>query len=268
MAGHDGHLHGDDDARAPRSAPSGSARCSTPSRRSCRPRPGPRLRPRRVELRDVDVPLPRAEQPVLSTSFRRRRARPRRSSAHRRGQDHPAQPGPAAVRRHRRRGAGRRRRRARPRPDMLWGRIGPGAAEAVPLLRDGRDQPALRQARRHRRGAVGRPARSPRRATSSSAMPERARRADRPGRHERLRRAAAAPRDRPGAGPPAGDLPLRRLLLRARPRHRRAAARALRPRHATRAVVIVAQRVARSSTPTRSSCSTTAGSSAAAPTTS
>ena len=49
--------------------------------------------------------------------------------------------------------------------------------------------------------------------------------ADRPGRHERLRRPAPAARDRPGAGAPARDLPVRRLVLRARPRHRRPAAR-------------------------------------------
>ena len=49
--------------------------------------------------------------------------------------------------------------------------------------------------------------------------------ADRPGRHERLRRPAAAARDRPRARAPARDLPVRRLVLGARPRHRRPAAR-------------------------------------------
>ena len=40
-------------------------------------------------------------------------------------------------------------------PELLWSRIGPGAAEAVPVLRHGRQQPPLRQARRHRGGDVG-----------------------------------------------------------------------------------------------------------------
>ena len=57
------------------------------------------------------------------------------------------------------------------------------------------------------------------------AMPEDLDGADRAGRHERLRRPAAAARDRPRAGAQARDLPVRRLLLGARPRHRRPAAR-------------------------------------------
>ncbi len=48
--------------------------------------------------------------------------------------------------------------------------------------------------------------------------------ADRPGRHQRVGRPAAAAGDRPGAGAQAADLRLRRLVLRARLRHRRAAA--------------------------------------------
>ena len=86
---------------------------------------------------------------------------------HRRRQDHAAVAGPAAVRRHRRRGARRRRRRARARPRRAVGPDRPGAAAAVPVLRHGRQQPALRQPGRHRRGAVGRRWRSPRPATSS-----------------------------------------------------------------------------------------------------
>ena len=76
---------------------------------------------------------------------------------------------------------------------------------------------------RHRRGAVARPGgragHGLRRAHG-----RRPGRADRAGRHQRLRRPAAAAGDRPGAGAPAGDLPLRRLLLRAGLRHRRGAA--------------------------------------------
>jgi ATP-binding cassette subfamily B protein len=55
------------------------------------------------------------------------------------------------------------------------------------------------------------------------------RRADRPGRHQRLRRAAAAARDRPRARPPARGVRVRRRVLRARPQHRRPAARRARP---------------------------------------
>ena len=47
----------------------------------------------------------------------------------------------------------------------------------------------------------------------------------RAGRHERLRRPAPAAVDRPGARPPAGDLPVRRLVLGPRPGHRRPPAR-------------------------------------------
>ena len=52
----------------------------------------------------------------------------------------------------------------------------------------------------------------------------RARRADRPGRHQRVGRAAPAARHRPGARAPARHLPVRRLVLGARPRDRRPAA--------------------------------------------
>ena len=50
-------------------------------------------------------------------------------------------------------------------------------------------------------------------------------RADRAGRHQRLRRPAAAARDRADAGAAAGDLPLRRLVLGAGLRDGRRAAR-------------------------------------------
>ena len=56
-------------------------------------------------------------------------------------------------------------------------------------------------------------------------MADGARRADRPGRHQRQRRPAPASRHRAGGGEAPGDLPVRRLVLRPRPRHRRAAPR-------------------------------------------
>ena len=58
-------------------------------------------------------------------------------------------------------------------------------------------------------------------------MTGRPRRHDRPGRHQRVRRPAAAAGDRPGHRAPAGDLPVRRLVLGPGLRHgRRAAGRA------------------------------------------
>ncbi len=88
------------------------------------------------------------------------------------------------------------------------------AAEAVPVLRHGGQQPALRQPGRHRRGPVDgagdRPGPRLRRADA-----RRTGLADRPGRHQCVRRPAAAPGDRAGAGAQAADLRLRRLVLRA-----------------------------------------------------
>ena len=66
------------------------------------------------------------------------------------------------------------------------------------------------------------------------AMPEGLDGADHPGRHQRERRPAATPGHRPSRDPPARDLPLRRLLLRPRPGHRRPAAGGAAPDHARR----------------------------------
>ena len=90
----------------------------------------------------------------------------------RRGQDHAAVADPPAVRRHRRHGHRRRRRRPRLRSGNALGPHRAGAAEAVPVHRNGRVQPALRQPGRHRRGAVdgAGPSRRPR--ISSRAMPD------------------------------------------------------------------------------------------------
>ena len=145
-------------------------------------------------------------------------------------------------------GARRRRRRARARSRRAVGHHRPGAAAAVPVLGHGRQQPAVRQARRHRGRDVG----GPRGGPGRRLRPGHARRArgpDRAGRHQRVRRPAPAPVDRPGAGPQARHLRVRRLVLRPRPGDRRPPAGRPRPVHrATRRCVIVAQRVSTIST--------------------
>ena len=130
---------------------------------------------------------------------------------------------PRLGRRHRRTDARRRGRRARGRPGRPVVADRAGAAEAVPVLRHRRLQPALRQPAGHRRRALGGAADRAGRGLRAghAGGPGRT---DRPGRHQRLRRSAPAPRDRPGARSAPRDLPLRRLLLGARPRDRRPAA--------------------------------------------
>ncbi len=94
-------------------------------------------------------------------------------------------------------------------------------------------------------------------------------RGDRPGRHQRVRRPAAAAGHRPGAGAPAGDLPVRRLVLGAGLRHRRGAAgRAGRPRPPTRPWSSWPSGSPPSGTRTGSWCWTAAGWSPPAPMTS
>ena len=177
--GDDGDLHADAWCRARRSAPTGSPRCSTPSHRSSPPadaghatwRCTAQLEPRRTST----FTYPGAEQPVLSR---------RLASAPRPGQTI-AVIGST--------GAGKSTLvNLVPRlfdatagtvrvdgvdvrdldPDVLWARIGLVPQQGVPVHRHGRQQPAARQAGRDRRRAVGARSRSPRRATSSSAMPE------------------------------------------------------------------------------------------------
>ena len=98
------------------------------------------------------------------------------------------------------------------------------APEAVPVLGHRGEQPALRQPGRHRRrGVGGTRGRAGARLRRGQARP--ARLPDRAGRHQRVGRPAPAARHRPGPGPQARHLPLRRLVLRPRPRDRRPPAR-------------------------------------------
>ena len=155
-----------------------------------------------LELRDVEFRYPGAEEPVLRGVDLT--ARPGETTAvigsTGSGKTHAAQPGAPAVRRHRRRRCWSTASTCASSTRTLLSRTRrAGAAEAVPVLRHRRLQPALRQAGRHRRGAVagagGRAGPRLRRADA-----RRPGRADRPGRHQRLRRPAAAPGHRPGAG--------------------------------------------------------------------
>ena len=164
-------------------------------------------------------------------------------------------------------GAGRRRRRPRARPRGAVAPDRPGAAAALPVHRHGRQQPALRRPGRHRRASCGRRSRSPRRATSSrrcrqgwTAPIAQGGTNVSGGQRQRLAIARALVRK-------PGDLPVRRLVLGARPGDRRAAAGRAATAHPRRRPSSSSRSGCRPSpTPTRSSCSRTARSSASAPT--
>ena len=179
-----------------------------------------------LDLEDVSFTLPRRR---AAGPLRRRPQRPPGPDRgdhrlHRRRQVDPGQPGAAALRRDDRLGPDRRRRRPGPRPRGAVVADRAGAAAGLPVHRHDPEQPAARQARRDRRGAVAR-ARGRAGARLRRADAGGARRADRPGRHQRLRWPAPAARDRAGPGPPTRDLPVRRRVLGPRPRDRRQAPR-------------------------------------------
>ena len=187
-----------------RCRPVASRRCSTPSRRSCRrPTPSPVVAHGALEFRDVGFHYPGAEHAGAHRHLVHDGGRADHGDRrqHRRGQDHARQPHPPAVRRHVGHGAGRRRRRARARPRLAVEQHRPRSAEAVPVLRHGGQQPAVRQARRHRGRDVGGAARSPRPPTSCAAC----RAGSRPGSSR------AAPTCRAGS---ASGSPIARALIR------------------------------------------------------
>ena len=177
-----------------------------PRHRALDPRSGPRGRPRagrprprrrRVPQRRVPLPRRRAGRPPRHLvpggagpdDRDRRQHRQRQVDAH--------QPDPALLRRdvgHRPR---RRRRRQGDEPRGPLGADRADPPEGVPVLRDRRQQPPLRQGRRDRRGAVAGPRDRPGQALRQRDG-GRPRRRDRPGRDERVGRPAPAALDRPG----------------------------------------------------------------------
>ncbi len=183
-----------------------------------------RARPGRVSRRGLSVPGRRRSGAARHLISRLGRGDTRDHRQHRCRQDHARVADSPAVRRDRMAKSARRRRCASARPRSALGPHRSGAAAAVSVLRHGREQPALRQSQRHGRGAVGGAAsRSGTRLRAGN--DRRPAGAYRPGRHQRVRRPASAPIDRAGAGAQAGDLPVRRVVLRARSGHRCAAAR-------------------------------------------
>ena len=157
--GHDGDLHVDDDP-----ARDGLGRThhrGARHRLDRRPADRTRSRSRRTGTtrgaarRRVLLPRRGCACPARGFDDRRARQDHRDHRQHRRRQVDPAVADPAPLRRHRRVGAARRGRRARggPRGRLVADRA--GAAEALPLHRHGRLQPALRRLGRDRRRALG-----------------------------------------------------------------------------------------------------------------
>ena len=176
------------------------------------------------------IPVPRRRCSATSTWWPVRGETARGHRLDRRRQDHAAQPRAPPLRRDRRRGHRGRRRRtpARPRPALGADRARP--AEGLPVLRNGRRQPALRQpdATEEEMWEALEIAQA---RDFVEAMPGGLEAPGQPGRREPLRRPAPAARDRPRGDPHARDLPVRRLVLGARPGDGRAATGGARADH-------------------------------------
>ncbi len=133
--------------RGVRRAHQGGARHRVVGRRRRRTR-SPRCRPAaRSSCAASGFNYPGAEAPVLHRHHLHGPARPDHGDhrQHRLRQDHAAQPGRPAVRRHRRRRSwSTASTSATSTPSCSWSRIGLVPAEALPVLRHGRQQPALR----------------------------------------------------------------------------------------------------------------------------
>jgi hypothetical protein len=226
-----------------------------PTRWRADPRPG------RVELRRRRLRLPGAEAPCCTTSRSSpSRARRRRSSAppvRARRRCSTSCPGCSTSR-----GAGARRRcrRARGRPGRPVGRTRTDPAASLPVL--GTVASNLRYGDPDATDeSCGRPCASPRPRTSCGRC-RRARGPDRPGRHQRLRRSAAAARDRPGPRERGPTSISSTTPSRPRRRHRRPVCGPRCARSpATPRSSSSPSASRRSSTPTRSSSSTTGASS-------
>ena len=208
--GDDGDLHADDGAARGGLRRPDRRRCSTPTRRWSPPaepvtdaaeRGDARARRRRVHL-------PRRRR-AGAARHRRSRRRPGQTTAiigsTGAGKTHAGQPGAAALRRHRRQvrvdGVDVRDLD----PELLWSRIGLVPQKAYLFSGTVASQPAHGKPDATDEelwaGARDRPGRRLRRGDARGA-----RRADHPGRHQRLRRPAAAARDRAGAGPHAREI--------------------------------------------------------------
>ena len=260
----DGHVRGGPGAPRRRCAPSASRRCSTPpSSVVAPPSAGHRAAaPRhRSSCATSASTTPAPRHPVLQRHLASgsRRADDRHHRQHRLGQDDAAQP--------------RSRGCSTPpagtvlvdgvdvrdlEPETLWSRI--GLVPQKPYLFSGTVASNLRYANPDATDDELWAALEIAQATDFvRGHARRARRADRPGRLQRVGRPAPAARHRPGPRAPARDLPVRRLVLGARPRHRRPAARRAGARTPpTPPSSSSPSGCRRSSTPTRSSCSRTA----------
>ena len=189
-----------------------------------------------VELRDVEFRYPGADDAVLRGISLHAHRRPDHGDRrqHRRRQDDAALADPTAVRRHLGRGARRRRGRARSRSGAAVEADRTGAADARTCSPGPSRATCATATRTPPTTSCGSALEIAQARDFVEAMPDGLDGPDRAGRHERLRRPAAAPRDRPRAGAQAGDLPVRRLVLGARSGDGRPAAGGAAPAHPRR----------------------------------